>query len=96
MAEVYPQRDQKEKGRQSDKRERTVGVYKRKQKSPFGVKRIGIIVLLIVAVLIMIFFVFRNRTDTFSGWTPPKMIVTSESSDMNRLVDAGFQSNHGN
>jgi hypothetical protein len=96
MAEVYPQQDPKEKGAQSDKRERTVGVYERKQKSPFGVKRIGIIILLIVAVLIMIFLVFRTRTDTFSGWTPSKMIVTTESSDMNRLIVAGFHSSHRN
>jgi cytoskeletal protein RodZ len=96
MAEVYPQKDQQEKDAQSDRRERTVGVYKRKQKSPFGVKRIGIIVLLIVAVLIVIFLVFRTRTDTFSEWTPSKMIVTTESSNMNRLIVAWFQPTQGN
>jgi cytoskeletal protein RodZ len=89
MAEVYPH--QKEKGAKSDKRERTVGVYKRDQKSLFGRKRIGIIVLLIVAVLILIFLVYRTRADKFSGWNTSKMLVTTESSGMNRLIVAGFQ-----
>jgi hypothetical protein len=91
MAKVYPQQDQKEKGAKSDKRERTVGVYERKKKSPFGQKRIGIIVLLIVAVLIVIFLVYRTRTDTFSGWTPAKTIVATESSDMSRLIVPGLR-----
>jgi putative exporter of polyketide antibiotics len=91
MAEVYPQQDQKEKGATSDKRERTVGVYKRKKKSLFGVKRIGIIVLLIVAVLIVIYFITRTRTDTVSGWTPSKIIVNTESSDMSQLIVSQFR-----
>jgi cytoskeletal protein RodZ len=92
MAEVYPQQDQKENGATSEKKERTVGVYKRKEKSLLGGKRLGIIVLLIVAVLIVIFLVFRTRTNTFSEWTPSSIIVTTESSDMSQLIVSELRS----